>query len=68
MIGTILAHYRGVRKLSGGGMCILCEAQYLRLGLRAAHTLMPENLDSDVKSGNRFCLSIPRCEAALSRP
>jgi hypothetical protein len=32
MISTILAHYRGVRKLSGEA-CAFCEADDLRLGL-----------------------------------
>jgi len=35
MIGTILGHYRVVRKFSGGGLGIVCAAD-LRLGLCAA--------------------------------
>jgi hypothetical protein len=32
MIGTILGHTRFVRKLGGGSLCIVCEAEDLRLG------------------------------------
>jgi hypothetical protein len=33
MTGTIVAHYRGIRKLRGEGLCIVCKAEHFRLGL-----------------------------------
>jgi hypothetical protein len=63
MIGTIVGHYRVVRKFSGGGMCTVCKPEYLPSGLCAALESIPENLDSDVTSGNRPCGNIPRREA-----
>ena len=63
MIGTIVGHYRVVRKFSGGGMCTVCKPEHLEPGLCAALESIPEHLDSAVTSGNRPCGNIPRREA-----
>ena len=67
MIGTTLAHYRIVRKLGGGGMGIVYEAEDLRLGRRVALKLIPENLSSDARAVQRF-LREARAASSLNHP
>jgi len=67
MIGTTLAHYRIVRKLGGGGMGIVYEAEDLRLGRRVAIKLIPENLSSDTRAAQRF-LREARAASSLNHP
>ena len=50
MIGTILGHYRVVRKFSGGGMCILRAAEDLRPARRLAIQLIQNVFGSERES------------------
>jgi serine/threonine protein kinase/tetratricopeptide (TPR) repeat protein len=67
MIGNTLAHYRIVRKLGGGGMGIIYEAEDLKLGRRVAVKLIPEDLAHDIKSLQRF-LREARAASSLNHP
>jgi len=54
LVGATVSHYRILRKIGGGGMGIVYEAEDVNLGRRAALKVLPEELVSDRRSRDRF--------------